>query len=134
MKKENISVISDDFSFDSLSHVMSDNPLYFTVLRSRFVDGMSLDGLSLKYPIFRSTIYDWICNFASSNPAIVDFMKKKRSIQLSEDDSAALKFEILRLKKELKDAQMRAHAYDTMIDVAEEMFNIPIRKKAGTKQ
>ncbi len=34
----------------------------------------------------------------------------------------------------LKDAKMRAHAFDTMIDVAEEMFNLPIRKKAGTKQ
>ncbi|MCS2765595.1 hypothetical protein NXV33_10750 [Bacteroides thetaiotaomicron] len=29
----------------------------------------------------------------------------------------------------LKDAKMRAHAFDTMIDVAEEMFNLPIRKK-----
>ena len=42
MKKWNISVVSDDFAFDSLAHVMSDNPLYFTVLRSRSVDGLSL--------------------------------------------------------------------------------------------
>ena len=30
--------------------------------------------------------------------------------------------------------KLRAKAFDTMIDVAEEMFNIPIRKKAGTEQ
>lgn len=49
--------------------------------------------------------------------------------------------EVARLKKELKEAklalyqaQMRAEVYDTMIDVAEEMFKIPIRKKAGTKR
>mgnify|MGYP006934681415 FL=1 len=49
--------------------------------------------------------------------------------------------EITRLKRELKEAKlalyqerMRADSYDTMIDVAEEMFKIPIRKKAGTKQ
>ena len=134
MKKENIPVFSDDFSFDYLVNVVSDDPLYFTVLRSRFIDGLSLSALSLKYSISRSTIYNWIRTFASSNPEIVDFMQKKRSIQPSQDEAVALKSEILRLKKELKDAQMRAHAYDTMIDVAEEMFNIPIRKKAGTKQ
>ena len=37
-------------------------------------------------------------------------------------------------QKALKDANMRAEFYDTMIDVAEEMFKIPIRKKAGPKQ
>lgn len=49
--------------------------------------------------------------------------------------------EIIRLKRELKEAKlslyqekMRADLYDKMIDVAEEMFKIPIRKKAGTKQ
>lgn len=30
--------------------------------------------------------------------------------------------------------KLRAHAYDMMINLAEETFNIPIRKKTGTKQ
>lgn len=30
--------------------------------------------------------------------------------------------------------KLRATAYDKMIDLAEETFNIPIRKKSGTKQ
>ena len=41
------------------------------------------------------------------------------------------------LKQARKDAELeklRAKAYDTMINVAEETFNIPIRKKSGTKR
>jgi transposase-like protein len=42
--------------------------------------------------------------------------------------------EIIRLKKELEQAKMMAHAYDTMIRIAETELNISIRKKAGAKQ
>ena len=49
-------------------------------------------------------------------------------------------FEYLQLKKrlaelenQLKDAEMKAIAFSTMIDIAEKEFNIPIRKKANTK-
>jgi hypothetical protein len=49
-------------------------------------------------------------------------------------------FEILQLKKrvaelenQLKDAEMKAIAFSTMIDIAETEFNIPIRKKSNTK-
>lgn len=48
---------------------------------------------------------------------------------------------IRELKEKLKAAEkradmeaLRAHAYSKMIDVAEATFNIPVRKKAGTKQ
>jgi hypothetical protein len=30
--------------------------------------------------------------------------------------------------------KLRSHAYSTMIDLAEQTFNIPVRKKSGTKQ
>jgi hypothetical protein len=49
-------------------------------------------------------------------------------------------FEILQLKKriselenQLKDAEMKAIAFSTMVDIAEKEFNIPIRKKLNTK-
>lgn len=38
------------------------------------------------------------------------------------------------LQKALELEKLRSKAYDTMINVAEEKFNIPIRKKHGTKQ
>lgn len=63
-------------------------------------------------------------------------MKKARKSNSSESSASltALRLENERLRAELKHAQMCVHAYDTMIDVAEDMFNIPIRKKAVTKQ
>lgn len=42
--------------------------------------------------------------------------------------------EILRLKAELEQAKLQAHAFDTMISIAEKELNIQIRKKAGAKQ
>ena len=60
-------------------------------------------------------------------------MKNKPTDSLAEENKA-LREEILELKKKLHQETMRADFYDTMVDVAEEMFNIEIRKKAGTGQ
>ncbi len=72
----------------------------------------------------------WVRIFEDSNPEMAQFMKKEKSPIPSEDSAAitALLLENERLRTELKHEKLRAHAYDTMIDVAEEMFNIPIRK------
>ncbi len=42
--------------------------------------------------------------------------------------------EFKRLKKALELEKIRSEAYNHMIDLAEQQFNIPIRKKSGTKQ
>lgn len=60
-------------------------------------------------------------------------MSKKSKQQLS-DELKALKAENKRLQEALWLEKLRSKAFDTMIDVAEENFNIPIRKKAGIKQ
>ena len=73
-----------------------------------------------------------IRNFASELPETPVMRKKKKEV--STEDYDALRAEITRLKKELRYEKMRSEALDTMIDVAEEIFNIPVRKKAGTKQ
>lgn len=41
---------------------------------------------------------------------------------------------VARLEKELEDARLRADLYEEIINVAEQKFNIQIRKKAGTKR
>jgi hypothetical protein len=63
-------------------------------------------------------------------------MAKKQSSTTKAEES----FEILQLKKriselenQLKDAEMKAIAFSTMVDIAEKEFNIPIRKKLNTK-
>lgn len=71
-------------------------------------------------------------NFASELPEIPTMRKKKNDA--GEEDYDKLRAEVTRLRKELRQEKMRSEALNTMIDVAEEMFNIPVRKKAGTKQ
>jgi hypothetical protein len=74
-------------------------------------------------------------NFASKQ---VVMSKKKKS--LKSDGAENESFENLQLKKrikeleeQLKDAEMKAIAFSTMVDIAEREFKIPIRKKLNTK-
>ena len=68
-------------------------------------------------------------------------MPKKRKPQkedasLKQDDSfenLQLKKRISELEKQLKDAEMKAIAFSTMVDIAEREFKIPFRKKLNTK-
>jgi transposase len=62
-------------------------------------------------------------------------MKKKKSDEKSTEsfENLQLKKRIQELEEQLKDAEMKAIAYSTMIDIAEKEFNIPIKKKYNTK-
>ena len=60
-------------------------------------------------------------------------MAKKTKQQLEEALKAA-QSENKRLQEALELEKLRSRAYDTMIDLAEKSFNIPIRKKRGTKR
>lgn len=71
-----------------------------------------------------------IAKFAKGTNAPEQMAKKKDP---TPEDYAALQKEVARLQKELRQEKMRADVYSTMVDVAEEMFHIQIRKKAGTK-
>jgi transposase len=66
----------------------------------------------------------------------ISLMTKKQFTTTKAEES----FEILQLKKriyelenQLKDAEMKAIAFSTMVDIAENEFKIPIRKKLNTK-
>jgi hypothetical protein len=54
----------------------------------------------------------------------------------NEDESfenLQLKKRIAELEKQLKDAELKAISFSTMVDIAEKEFKIPIRKKLNTK-
>ena len=51
-----------------------------------------------------------------------------------DDQIRELKERLRQAEKRAEMEELRAKAYSKMIDVAEETFNIPIRKKSGTKQ
>ena len=62
-------------------------------------------------------------------------MKKKKTANNPTEsfENLQLKKRIEELEKQLKDAEIKAIAFSTMVDIAEKEFNIPIRKKLSTK-
>ena len=62
-------------------------------------------------------------------------MATEKSTNTEQDtfENLQLKKRITELEKQLKDAEMKAIAYATMVDIAEKEFNIPIKKKFNTK-
>ena len=107
--------------------------LKLKVAKDRLLEGKSAVEISKEYELSLTSIRRILCNFAASNDKSALFMKNKPTDSQA-DEIKALREEVLELKKKLYNETMRADFYDTMIDVAEEMFNIEIRKKAGTGQ
>lgn len=60
-------------------------------------------------------------------------MKDKSDPSKESFENLQLKKRIEELEKQLKDAEMKAIAFSTMVDIAEREFKIPIRKKFNTK-
>ena len=103
------------------------------IIRDYHLEGINQPRLSEKYGISQSCISYILCKFAAENNKSALFMKKGNTDPQA-DEIKALRKEVLELKKKLYEETMRADFYDTMIDVAEEMFDIEIRKKADTGQ
>ena len=59
---------------------------------------------------------------------------KSISSSNSNCEIALLKAQIIELKTQLRAAELKACAYETMVNVAEKKFGIAIRKKHGAKQ
>ena len=114
------------------------------VIRLHFEEGYGEDRISSILPIGHTTVSRWISIFVSSKgKAIIreDMSKKvenkvSMSSKLSKDAEELLRLrrENSELTRQLRYEKMRADAYDEMINVAEAMFEIPIRKKAGAKR
>ena len=104
------------------------------VVKEYLAGGISKHALSKKYSIPQQcTVSNWIRKFVGEENEEVP-MKKNESPRTESEEISRLKRELKESKLAIYQERMRADAYDTMIDVAEEMFKIPIRKKAGTKQ
>ncbi len=95
----------------------------------------------------QKTIMRWIANFVAENPQVASSMKQAKATIPSpvpaspevptEDlpkDVQELQAELKKLRAQLTKAEIKAEAYDELINVAEAKFNIQIRKKAGAKQ
>ena len=107
--------------------------LILEVAKDRHLEGKSTKEIAKEHGISLTTVNRILCKFAAENDKSALLMGKRTTDSLSEDNKA-LRKEILDLKKQLYHEKMRADFYDTMVDVAEEMLGIEIRKKAVTGQ
>ena len=88
-----------------------------------------------KEAILLTTFQHWVEAFKKAQPTIVSTaMTKDEKTRALEEENARLRRELVKARKAIDEAKADAHAWETMVDVAEEMFGITIRKKAGTKQ
>lgn len=92
----------------------------------------SLREVAAQAGVSHQALYKWVKGIIKS-PSVrsKNMPDKPEPLQPKMDSRDA---ELLRLKAELEQAKLQAHAYDTMINIAEKVLNISIRKKAGAKQ
>jgi len=87
----------------------------------------------------RSSITNWVRKFGLlPEPDIkkgngYHSINMKRGKEKTKEEKA-LEKKVKELKKQLEFEKLRSDALDTMIKIAEDKFDIPIRKKPGTKQ
>ena len=112
-----------------------------SILRDYYSSGMSLCACVKKYHLSgNSLLIRWKKEY-ESHPEIVSLQPKLEELDMANRDKESYKEEIAQLKKRNKElekalafSKLETEARDLMISIAEEQFNIPIRKKAGAKQ
>jgi transposase-like protein len=98
-----------------------------------YVNGdLSYHQLSVQYGVDRPTICRWVKQFygelSVSEPTSTEMTDTEKK------ELEALKRQNAELKKKLEYAELKATAYELMVDIAEKELGIDIKKKSGTKQ
>ena len=112
------------------------------IVKSYLLNHVPLEQLSKDFGVSVRSIRRWISTFAEGkvpqknspdtsyvkpNPSIMP-KKIQKPVETEAEELARLREENKRLAEALKMAEWMNHAKDVMIDEAEKMFNIPIRK------
>jgi len=95
-------------------------------------EGQPVKEIALKFGLSPVTVSQNIAKFADEIMSVYE--RKVDMSKLADSERIkALEEENKKLRMELTKSQMRAKFFETMVDIAEQNFNIPIKKKAGTK-
>ena len=112
-----------------------------SILRDYYSSGMSMYACAKKYQLSTETLLIKWKKLYESHPEIVSLHSEPEELYMANRDKESYKEEIAQLKKRKKElekalafSKLETEARDLMISIAEEQFNIPIRKKAGAKQ
>ena len=139
MNKNNIETPSPETSFELAPvDIQTKN-----ILVLHFKLGMSVESIAKIFSLTEAQVEERILNFSrqfSNRTYLMNVinalasMKNKNITSQSADKSQTDKdTEIADLKRRLKEAQIKAEAYEEMVRLAEIRFGIPIRKKSGAK-
>lgn len=83
----------------------------------------------------KSTILDWMRKFAGvkMRSAGVDPLPMLQAMK-AEESKEELKDKIKQLEAKLKHAELKGRAYEIMVEIAKEQYNLDLEKKFGAKQ
>lgn len=82
----------------------------------------------------RQVLFSWMDRYLREESLSLGASETENMAKDPEERIRELELENRRLQKALDTETLRAKAFDTMIELAESKFNIPIRKKSGTKR
>lgn len=112
-----------------------------SLLRDYHSSGKSLYAFSKEHGISHSGVLGkWVRQYEiqeeslTLRPKPIDSDMANRDKESYKEENAQLKKRIKELEKALAFSKMETEARDLLINIAEEHFNIPIRKKSGAKQ
>jgi transposase len=120
-------------------HTEKQRKYFAEAIRLHYEEGYGEDRIAKILPIGHTTVSRWIAIFAKEKgkDAMANNRHKRRDISEMHNQGTEvqkLQKRIKELEAELLAAEIKAEAYDELINVAEAKFRIPIRKKAGAKQ
>ena len=119
-------------------NVKKSNEESLAILREYLTSDMSKGAICSKYGLNRNWVYTNLIKFAISDKKDGTAMKKLSGNVSAEetyrdDERDTLLKRIHELEIELRRTEMARDAYDEMIRLAEQYYNIPIRKKSGAE-
>jgi len=110
------------------------------IIRDYFENSLNKDEVVSKYQLSsKQLFFQWIGQYVGKSLSLsepkeadLDMKKQKDNLNALSDQEKDLRIKCLEKALELE--KLRSRGFEVMIDVAEKQLNIPIRKKAGTKQ
>lgn len=128
---------------------MIQRPRYYSeefklaVVRQVMQGKMTKEGAKRHYNIGgKSLVLKWLRNYENYGVCSLHLAQTTMASKQSKTQSATtasnpeqqqLEQRIKQLERQLEDARLLGEMYDRMITIAEREYNIPIRKKPGTK-
>jgi transposase-like protein len=84
----------------------------------------------------KSGILEWMRKFASIDPKAhgIDPIPKLKTLQDDTKEILDLKSKIKNLEAQLKYTEFKGRAYQIMVEIAKEQYNLDLEKKFGAKQ